>query len=201
MKKIKIIECIKYAVHIGDGWHIPATLIQIMDKGDHQKEIKIPMLEKTGKDFKSHFIPDIRAIRKEFEKYNNPDTEFIGIGLISITPVLVDQEGKGMYAGMKMPKIPKNKSDILIEIHDYQEYEQFLIQKYTIYPQKVYSVEQLCEETGLSSPWIRKIQNELIQEGVAQKVGKILVITDLKGAMVFLKNRPDNRGRKPKNKS
>ena len=59
----------------------------------------------------------------------------------------------------------------------------------------LHSVEEVAEAAKKTPQWIRALGDEFISAGLAQKVGKVLVFTDLASAVAYILNRPDNRGR------
>ena len=63
--------------------------------------------------------------------------------------------------------------------------------------EKLYSVQEMAKLTDLTDKRIRQLGSELIANGHGQRVGKVLVLR--KTARIYIKNRPDNRGR-PKKK-
>ena len=62
-----------------------------------------------------------------------------------------------------------------------------------------YSAYQLAEEVGLSARRIQQLSPMLCGAGHASKVGGVVIY--FPSAIDFIKNRQENRGRPPKNKS
>lgn len=64
--------------------------------------------------------------------------------------------------------------------------------------EKVYSPAEIAEKLGCSAKWIHRLAPELIDAGMAQRVGRALVV-HLR-AVEYIRNRPDGRGRPALNK-
>lgn len=62
---------------------------------------------------------------------------------------------------------------------------------------ELFSVEDVAAATDKTVRWIQALGDEFINAGLAQRVGKPLVFHDLRGAVDYIANRPDNRGRPP----
>ncbi len=62
-----------------------------------------------------------------------------------------------------------------------------------------YSAYQLADEVGLSPRRIQQLAPMLCSTGHASKVGGVVIY--FPSAIDFIKRRPENRGRPPKNKS
>ena len=60
----------------------------------------------------------------------------------------------------------------------------------------LYSVAEIAAAVGCSKKWVQRLAPELIDAGLAQKVGKVLVL-DWKAAS-YIDRRPDRRGRPKK---
>lgn len=62
--------------------------------------------------------------------------------------------------------------------------------------ERLYSVQEMAELTGLTEQRVRQLADELINADHGQKVGKVLVLR--KTASTYIKNRRDGRGRPKK---
>lgn len=63
--------------------------------------------------------------------------------------------------------------------------------------EKLYTAKEIATQVGLTEQRVRHLSDELIKQGHAQRVGKVLVLR--KTASTYIKNRPDNRGKYKRN--